>query len=80
MIFFLEKCLFHLNCEIFCKEQQKNLKFGKIREFDEERVFFEKKHSHPLKKPFKENWWAESMPVVAARLVYVLHKISKNTV
>ena len=34
---------FHLTFEVFLAENQKKNKFGKIRNFDEETEFFEKK-------------------------------------
>ena len=33
---------FHLICEVFLAENQKNFKIGKIKKYDEETVYFEK--------------------------------------
>ena len=48
-------------------------KIGKIRNYDEERVFFErKKRFHPFKRHLQQNWWVENMPVVAGRLAHLI--------
>ena len=52
----------------FCKKNQKKIKFGEIRKYMK-RVFLKEKRLHPFKKHLLQNWRAENMAVVAARLV-----------
>ena len=50
MTVFLEKVFFSTLIVRFFAEKQKIFKFGKIRKFDGERVFFEKKRSRPFQR------------------------------
>ena len=54
---------------IFLAKNQKILKNGKVRKYDEESVFSRKKRFHLLKSLFYKNGKAQNMPVVAGRLI-----------
>ena len=57
----------------FWQKTLKTLNVGKIRKYDEEKVFFEEKMFSSSKTASLPNWEAQNMPVVAGRLVdYVL--------
>ena len=63
------KNVFHIDYAVFlAKKNQRTLNVGKIRHYDEERVFFRKKNVFT----FYKNGKAQNMPVVADRLVYSL--------
>ena len=54
-------------------EKFKSRKVGNVRKYDEESVFSrKKKHFHLLKSLYK-NGKAQNMPVVAGRLVFMIH-------
>ena len=54
----------------FCGKKQKFLNVGKIRNYDEERIFLSRKESsHLLKMYLQQIGKAQNMPVVAGHLV-----------
>ena len=81
MILFLENVFFTLFFEVFLAKNQENFKFRKITKFDEESIL-QKKRCHPFKRHLQQTWWAESMPVVADRLliIYIVKEIDVYTI
>ena len=69
--FFFLKIISAIFIRFFEKRNQKTLNVRKIRNYDEEKVFFENKERFHLFKSFHfKNGYAQHMPVVAAgRLV-----------
>ena len=65
----VQKCLFHLNYEVFLTKNQKILNVGKIRKYYEKKSVFQKKRSHLLKLHLYQIGKSQIMPMVAARLV-----------
>ena len=65
------KCLFLPTHEVFLAKNQKILKVGKVRKYDEESVFSRKKGFYLLKSLLYQNGKAQNKPVVAGRLVYL---------
>ena len=53
---FVQMCVFRFNYDVFCQKNQKILNVGKIRKYDKERVFFEKRRFSSFKIASLQNW------------------------
>ena len=79
MVWFLKNVFSALIIRFFGKKKLKTVEAGKIGKYDEERVYFQKKHLHLFKSFLYKNGKAENMPLVAGRLVSKFAPNKRNT-
>ena len=75
--FYFLKMSSFLIMRFFCKNS-KNFNVGKLRKYDEERVFFGKKSFHHFESHVRKNGEAQNMSGVAGRLVCLFFQLSSS--